>query len=456
MLTLWGARGKLCDGLSRREFLNIGALGGALTLADWFRATATAARPAAKPTRSVIMVYLLGGPAQLDTYDLKPQAPAEYRGEFRPIKTNVPGIQICELFPRQAAMMDRLAIIRSLVAAAPNGHTDAEVMTGFNTNEVARAGHPSFGAIVSKLRGPAKNGVPPFVSLRRMSFPNPAILPQYEWQPGYLGVAHRPFLPEGAGLADLQLPPSVDRRRLGERQSLLARFDNLRRDLDASGVMKGLDAFQSRAAEIVTSSALRQALDLSKEDPRVIDKYSLPGGRRNIGLAAGYSQGTQLLLARRLVEAGAGFVSLSLGYWDTHGTGGGGGFPKLRKELCPTLDRALTALVDDLHQRGMSKDVVVIAWGEFGRTPRLNKDAGRDHWLPVMFAVITGGGLKAGQVIGSTDSHAAYPKDRPLRPAHVLSTIYRTIGIDPARTFPDTSGRPMPILTDREPVAELM
>ncbi len=460
MLTLWGAKRKFCDGISRREFLQIGALGGALTLADWFRVQAQAApagRPAASvPNKSVIMIYLLGGPAQLDTYDLKPAAPAEYCGEFKPIRTNVPGIDICELFPKQAAMMDKLTIIRSLVATPPNGHTDAEVMTGFNEIEAGRGRHPSFGAVVSKLRGPTKDGVPPFVSMRRLSFPNPAILPQYECEPGFLGVAHRPFLPEGAGLADLQLPTSVNGRRLNERKALLTGFDDLRRDLDASGGMRGLDAFQNRAFAVITSSALRNALDLSREDPRVVERYSLTGGPRNIGFAGAYSQGTQVLLARRLVEAGAGFVSLSLGYWDTHGTGDGGGFPKLRKVLCPQLDNALSALVEDLHQRGMAKDVVVIAWGEFGRTPRLNKDAGRDHWLPVMSAVITGGGLKMGQVIGSTDARGEFPKDQPYRISQVLSTVYRAIGIDPAMTFPNTSGRPTSLLDDREPVVELL
>jgi hypothetical protein len=454
MLNLWGGRRKLCDGISRRDFLSIGALGGALTLADLLRARATARTPL--PNKSVIMIYLLGGAAQLDTYDLKPAAPVEYRGEFNPIKTTVPGIDICELFPKQAALMDRLAIIRSLVAAPPNGHTDAEVMTGYNETEAARGRHPSFGAVVSRVRGSTADGVPPFVSLRRMSFPNPAILPQFECEPGFLGVAHRPFLPEGAGLSDLQLQASVDPGRLEGRKELLAVFDDLRRDLDGSGVMGGLDAFHGRAFDMLTSGALRNALDLSKEDPRVIERYSLAGGPRNIGFATGYSQGTQVLLARRLVEAGVGFVSLSLGYWDTHGTGDGGGFPKLRKTLCPQLDNALSALIEDLHQRGLDKDVVVIVWGEFGRTPRLNKDAGRDHWLPVMSAVIAGGGLKTGQVIGSTDARGEYPKDRPYRIAQVLSTIYRTIGIDPATTFPSSSGRPMYVLDDRDPIPELL
>jgi uncharacterized protein (DUF1501 family) len=219
--------------------------------------------------------------------------------------------------------------------------------------------------------------------------------------------------------------------------------------------VSALDEHQQRAFSLLSSKTLREALDLSREPTRAIDRYSLPGGPGNYNFAKGYQQGTQLLLARRLVEAGAGFVCASLGYWDTHGTGDGG-FSKTRDSLCPQLDRSLSALIEDLHQRGLEKYVVVIAWGEFGRSPCINKDAGRDHWLPAMSAVIAGGGLKTGQVIGSTDSRGEYPKDRPYKIANVLSTLYRTIGIDPAMTFRDGSGRPRYLLDEREPVAELL
>jgi uncharacterized protein (DUF1501 family) len=223
----------------------------------------------------------------------------------------------------------------------------------------------------------------------------------------------------------------------------------MRRDLDASGTADGLDAFQSRAFEIVTSSKLRDALDVNREPVAVRQRYG--------GESSGYhGQGNQLLLARRLVEAGVGFVEVALGYWDTHGPANVLGFPKMREKLCPTLDQALSALIEDLHQRGLEKDVVVIVWGEFGRSPRINKDAGRDHWLPAMSAVISGGGLPMGQVIGSTDARGEYPRDRPYKIANVLSTIYRTIGIDPAMTFRDGSGRPRYLLDEREPVAELV
>ncbi len=463
MLTIWGpSRGRSCDGLSRRDFLRIGALGG-LGLADVFRLKAAAAPggspQATRPGKSVIMVYLLGGPAHLDTYDMKPEAPAEYRGPFRPIRTNVRGIDVCELFPRQAALMDRLAVIRSLSATPPNGHSDAEVMTGLNEVEGLRAQHPCMGAVVSKLRGMSSRGVPPYVSLRKMSFPTKTPLPTmlFYLQAGFAGSAHRPLALEGSvedlwnspAVADLHVPDAVDGGRLRQRRSLLEAFDTMRRDLDASGAARGLDAFQGRAFDIVTSRALRDALDVRKEPRAVQERYG--------GTAKGYhGQGIQLLLARRLVKAGVGFVEVALGYWDTHGPANVLGFPKMRDQLCPTLDQGLSALVEDLHQRGLDRDVVVVAWGEFGRTPRINKVAGRDHWLPAMSAVLAGGGLKTGQVIGSTDARGEYPKDRPYRIANVLSTIYRAIGIDPALTLRDGSGRPRYLLDEREPVRELL
>lgn len=457
MLTIWGNNWRPCDGINRREFLKFGALGGILSLADLLRLRAVnAAIPGSTATttnKSVIMLFLMGGPPHIDTYDPKPSAPAEYRGEFKPIRTRVPGIEISELFPRHAAIMDKLALIRSVVARPPNGHGDSEIVSGFNEADNARDRHPSFGAVVSRLRGTGRTGVPPFVSLRKMTYPNPGKHFEYDFEPGYLGTAHRPLLLHGSrveevvnspGVADLRLPAAVDRNRLGDRQHLLASFDQMRRDLDAYGTMRGLDAFQSRAFEVMTSSALRQALDLSKEDPRVRECYGTTTGE--------HGHGGQLLLARRLVEAGVGFVSLSMGDWDTHADN----FNRMRRRLGPMLDQALTALVEDLHQRGMDKDVVVVVWGEFGRTPRINKDAGRDHWLPVMSALVTGGGLKTGQVIGATDSRGEYPKERPYSISQVLSTVYRTIGIDPAMTFPNGNGRPMYLLDDREPIRELL
>jgi len=427
MLTLWGGNQRFCDGLDRRSFLRIGAFGAGLTLADMLRsqASASAPAPAATTRKSAIMIYLPGGPSHMDMYDLKPEAPREYRGEFRPIATNVPGVQICEHFPQQARMFDKLAVVRSIVSV--DEHSDSLVMTGYSENTNRNAHHPSFGAVVSRLRGNANADVPPFVSLRGMGI---------GCEPGYLGVAHRAFTPSGPGMNNLSLTGGVNTQRSDDRRSLLAEFDNVRRDIDASGTMNGMDAFATRAFDMISSGTVRRALDLSREEPRVRDRY------RGI---------EQFLQARRLVEAGVGCVTLSIHGWDTHGDN----FRTLRRQL-PDVDRGVAALVEDLCDRGMDRDVVTVMWGEFGRTPRVNNGAGRDHWAPVMSALIAGGGLRMGQAIGSSSSRGEYPRDRRCTTSQVLSTLYRTLGIDPSQTFPNASGRPMHILDDREPVAELL
>jgi uncharacterized protein (DUF1501 family) len=461
MLTILGKSQQYGRNLSRRDFLKVGSVTGMLSLAEALRCQALAkdggaVRAAAK--KSVIMVYLLGGPAHLDTYDPKPNAPAEYRGEFKPIHTNVPGIQISELFPRQAAMMDKFSLIRSLSASTVNNHSDSEVMTG--RHEIANSNfqYPCIGSIVSKLREAPGQSVPGYVALRKMSFPTKTPLPQslYYLNSAALGRAHAPLLPTGEAMGDFDFAPSIDAQRFRDRMDLLSRFDLMRRDLDASGNMAALDAFQGKALDILTSRRLRDALDLSQEDPRIVQRYSLEGGPVNSLFATGYKQGAQLLLARRLIEAGVGFVEVALGYWDTHGPASVLGFPHLRNRLCPVLDQSLTALVEDLHQRGMEKDVVVIVWGEFGRSPKINNVAGRDHWLPVLPALVTGGGLKTGQLIGATDNRGEYVIDKPYTISNMLSTIYRAIGIDPATTFVSNSGRPTAILDDREPIRELL
>jgi hypothetical protein len=424
MFTFWGQNQKFCDGMSRRSFLRVGAFGAGLTLAGMLRAQA--ASPTATSKKSAIMVYLPGGPSHIDMYDLKPEAPTEFRGEFKPIPTNVPGIQICEHFPMQAKMFDKLAVVRSLVSV--DEHSDALVMTGYSENTNRNAHHPSFGSVLSKLRGTANNDVPPFVSLRGMS-------PGTE--PGYLGIAHRPFTPDGPGLNNLRLPNSVDGERVEDRKALLTSFDNVRRDIDATGTMKGIDSFTARAFDMVASGTVRKALDLTREDPRVRDRYK--------GVE-------QFLTARRLIEAGVGCVTLAYGGWDTHS----GNFKQLKTQL-PMLDRGIANLINDLHERGMEDDVVTVVWGEFGRTPKVNgNDGGRDHWAPAMSALVAGGGLKMGQVIGATNSRAEMPRDRKYTPPQLLSTLYQALGIDPSQTFQSGSGRPMYILDDREPVSELL
>jgi uncharacterized protein (DUF1501 family) len=278
------------------------------------------------------------------------------------------------------------------------------------------------------MRGESQSDIPPFVSLRGMSVGT---------EPGYLGVAHRPFTPDGPALDNLRLAGGLTAERVDDRKDLLARFDTVRRDLDTKGTMRGLDAFTARAFDMVASGKVRKALDLNQEDPRVRDRY------RDV---------EPFLMARRLVEAGVGCVTLSVGGWDTHSSN----FKTLRTQL-PQVDRGIANLIEDLHDRGMEKDVVTVMWGEFGRTPRVNgNDGGRDHWSPVMSALVAGGGLKMGQAIGTSSSNGEYPKDRPYTAAQVLSSLYHAMGIDPSRTFPDGNGRPMYILDDREPVPELL
>jgi hypothetical protein len=424
MFTLWGSKQRFCDGISRRNFLQIGAFGAGLSLAGMLRARE--ASGSGSSTKAAIMIYLPGGPSHMDMYDLKPDAPKEFKGEFKPIATNVAGVQICEHFPLQAKMWDKLACIRSIVSV--DEHSDSLVTTGYSENANRTAHHPSFGAVMSKLRGTTNNDIPPFVSLRGMSRGT---------EPGFLGIAHRPFTPNGDGFRNLSLAGGVNADRMDDRKNLLSSFDTLRRDLDQSGTMKGLDSFNTRAFDMVASGAVRKALDLRREDPRSRGRY----------------QGCeQFLTARRLVEAGVGCVTLSIGGWDTHSSN----FKTLRKQL-PIVDRGVANLVQDLHDRGLDKDVVVVMWGEFGRTPKINgSDGGRDHWSPVMSAMVAGGGLKMGQAIGSSSARGEYPRDRRVTVPQVLSTLYRAVGIDPSKTFPNGSGRPMYILDDRQPVKELI
>lgn len=430
MFTVWGSRQRYCDGMSRRNFLQIGAFGAGLTLADMLRARATAGTngPAATPTttpKAAIMIYLPGGPSHMDMYDLKPDAPKEFRGEFNPIATNVPGVKICELFPLQAAMWDKFAVIRSIVSVEE--HSDSLVMTGFSEQQNRNQGHPSFGSVVSKLRAGASD-IPPYVSLRGMSIGT---------EPGYLGVAHRPFTPDGVGVRNLSLAGGVGTHQMDDRKDLLGKLDSARREIDATGTMKGMDAFSTRAFDMIASGTVKKALDLKREDPRILDRY----------------KGVEVFLtARRLVEAGVGCVTLSIGGWDTHS----GNFKTLKRQL-PQVDRGVSNLIRDLHDRGLDQDVVTVMWGEFGRTPKINNsDGGRDHWSPVMSALVAGGGLKMGQAIGASSARGEYPKDRRYTVPQVLATLYTTLGIDPSMTFPNGAGRPMYILDDRSTVSELI
>jgi Protein of unknown function (DUF1501) len=424
MFTIWGAKEGFCDGISRRGFLQLGAFGAGLTLAEMLRLQATAGGKSARP-KSAIMIYLPGGPSHMDMYDLKPEAPSEFRGEFKPINTNVPGVQICEHFPMQAKMWDKLACIRSIVSVGE--HSDTMVMTGYSDRQNRTANHPSFGSVISRLRSGTDSSTPPFVSLRGATRGT---------EPGFLGIAHRPFTPSGPGLNNLRANKAMTADQLEDRKTLLHTFDGIRRDIDSSGTFDGLDSFTTRALDLVTSGTVRDALDIRKADAKTRERYK--------GVE-------KFLTARRLVEAGVGCVTLAIGGWDTHGNN----FKTLRKQL-PLVDRGVANLIQDLHDLGMGNDVITVMWGEFGRTPRVNKNAGRDHWPQVMSALVAGGGMRMGQAIGSSTDRGERPRSGHCTPAHVLATFYRAMGIDPAQTFIDNSGRPRHILDDRQTVTELL
>jgi len=444
MLTISGQAtvGRYCDRLSRRNFLSIGSLAiGGLTLPDLLRAETASGR---KSHKSVIMVYLPGGPPHQDMYDLKMLAPSEIRGEFRPIKTNVDGIEICELLPKIAGMMDKLVPIRSIVGAK-DSHASFQCMTGRLERPQPIGGWPEFGCVVSKVQGATAPAIPPFVGLS----PRMQHRPYNSGKPGFLGSAYAPFQPNGDGKGDLVLN-DITLERLADRRQLIGAFDNFRRSADADGSMHGLDIFQQQAFGVLTSSRLAEALDLSKETPALRERYGT-GTERHQGDGAP-RMNEHFLLARRLVEAGVRVVTLSFSFWDFHGQN----FKSSRTNL-PALDQAVTALVEDLHHRGLDKDVSVVVWGEFGRTPKINKDAGRDHWPNVSCALLACGGMKTGQVIGSTDRLGEGAKDRPVKFQDVLATMYHNLGIDlDQTTVPDFSGRPQYLLDDAEVIREVI
>ena len=446
MLTLYGSRSRFCDGVSRRNFLKIGALGlGGLTLPQLLSAEAQSG--SRRSHKAVIMIFLPGGPSHQDIFDLKPNAPSEVRGEFQPISTKVPGIQICEHLPRLAGIMDKMSILRSIVGASGD-HDAFQCLTGRVFQNQPPGGWPSLGAVLSKVQGPVNRVVPPFIGLAPK-------MGEMRWartgEPGFLGVGHAPFqCNKGGGKEDMVLN-GITLDRLSDRKALLKSFDTFRRDLDASGMMEGLDAFNEQAFGILTSSELLNALDLEKEDPKVRARYG-KGDARNRD-DGGPKMMEHMLVARRLVEAGARCVTLAFSRWDHHGDN----FNALRQDL-PLLDQGVSALVEDLHQRGLDKDVSVIVWGEFGRTPYINKDAGRDHWPRVTGALLAGGGMKTGQVIGATDRLGGEATDRPIQFGEVFATLYHNLGLDVNKiNLNDLSGRPQFLVDDgAQPMKELV
>lgn len=432
MLTISSKQsGRFCDGLSRRNFLQIGGLSmGGASLPQILQAENAATGKLGH--KAVIMIFLPGGPPHQDMFDLKTEAPTHIRGEFQPISTNVDGIQICEEFPQMAPMMDKFTIIRSVVGAT--GRHDADqCLTGRPFNNQPPGGWPSIGSVVAALEGAANPATPPFVGL------SPKCGHDLWGDPGkagFLGPSRAAFCPfRGGGSEDMNLE-GMTLERLGDREQLLTSFDNFRRKVDSSGMMEGMDTFNQQAFGVLTSSKLAEALDVSKEDPYWVERYGK--GTERLQADGCWKRLDQFLMARRLVEAGARVVTLGFSRWDWHG----GNFKRGREDF-PMLDQGLSALVDDLHQRGLSDDVSVVVWGEFGRTPIINANAGRDHWPNVSMALLAGGGMNHGQIVGSTTKDGGEAFERPVHFQEVFATLYHRLGIDARRTtVVDHGGRP--------------
>jgi len=454
MLTIGGrSGGKFCDGITRRGFLKVGGLAvGGLTLADLLRGKAQGAVNPGSPNKAIIMVYLNGGPSHMDLYDLKPDAPVEYRGEFKPIRTNVPGIQICEHLPRLARLADKFSLIRSCHHDSP-GHVNSThtLLTGYPGAAVETAPfkpkYPDIWAVVNKLLGDTSAGVPPYVAMPH---------PRYNGA-AYLGDRYDPLTVAGDPNAAAFRVPNLSltdgrRPQFGPRVGLLRQFDDFRRDLDTSGLAGSLDAFHQKAVNLLTSDSACTAFDLSRESDRLRDRY----GRHAVG--------QRCLLARRLVEAGARVVTVDFPCvpgqkafsWDDHASVWNI-FEQMKIRL-PVLDQVVSALVQDLCDRGLHKDVLLAVMGEMSHTPRINYfkgQPGREHWANSM-SLFVAGGLKPGQVVGSTNHKGDEPRDQPVTPNDVLATWYTFLGIPLDTHFSDYSGRPTPILPHGRPIQVLL
>jgi len=470
MLNFLGGKTQHCDGISRRRFLTAGAMGiGGLSLADLLRAEEAAGIRSS--SKAIINVHLDGGPPHMDMIDLKPEAPAEIRGEFQPIATAVPGFQICELMPKLAQSAEKFAFIRSLVGSA--GRHDAfQCQSGYSFKDLESiGGRPALGSVVAKLKGSPSDVAPPFIDLMQG---RPLV--RNSARPGFLGPTYQPFRPDISNMfkreledgmkkelaalgtdhsVSLTLNPDLSVGRLNNRTTLLASLDRIRREVDSSGMMEAMDRFTQQAVGILTSGRLADAMDLSKEDPKVLARYT-PAAQKD-AFRFYTSEGPQavrkFLLARRLIEAGVRCVSISISDFDTHSKN----FQRMR-QLLPLVDHGLHTLVTDLEERGMLDDVTIVAWGEFGRTPRINsKEGGRDHWPRVGPAILAGGGMQLGQVIGSTDRTAAAVTSRPVQYKDVMATLYRNLGIDAHNvTITDPRGRPQYLLDTGDPLRELV
>jgi uncharacterized protein (DUF1501 family) len=447
-----------CDGLSRRNFLRIGSLGlGGLSLSDLLRAEAAAGKT--NRQKSVVMIYLPGGPTQHETFDPKPDAAREIRGSYKPISTKIPGVQYCELLPKLSAMADRFSVVRSLVGM-DNRHESFQCYTGHSggrpgDNEPA-GGWPGFGSLVSKVLGPGPGGAMPYID----ASPEMGYRPYrnrglhdasgvVSW-PGFTGPAHVPFALEGDIKKDLVLN-GVDLARLNNRRGLLTALARYQGQLDNGG----LDSYQEQAFGLLTASRLAEALDIAKEPKKVRERY---GETQQTDKAfGGAPQSAQhLLLARRLVEAGVRCVTVAFGAWDWHANREGT-IEYLSKKYLPVFDRAVSVFLQDLDERGLLETTTVIAWGEFGRTPKINPKGGRDHWPGTQSVLLAGGGIRGGRVIGETDNIGSVPANRPVHVQEIFATLYSNLGIDVnSATVDDLNGRPRFLVTgDSQPIAEL-
>jgi hypothetical protein len=438
--------------LPRRSFLKIGGLAACgLSLPQLLKAEDAAGIPSSR--KSVILIYLVGGPPHQDMFDLKPNAPREFAGPWRPIATVVNGIQLCEAFPKLASMMDKLVVVRSLVGNQAD-HNAVQVFNGHHPRKlpIPNGGWPQLGSAVARVQGPIDRATPAFISLCYPCTHGPYNEPG----PGFLGSALAPLRPMGPARHDMVLQ-GIDVHRLADRRALLHSFDAMRRDADASRTIDGMDHFTQQAFGLLTSSRLAQALDLSREDPRVIARYGTGDPTIFIDGNGAPRVPQSLLMARRLIEAGARVVTLNYSKWDWHGGSYNTIFNREAEDF-PVFDHCVSALVEDLHLRGLADDCTVIILGEFGRTPRISAQVGRDHWPQVNCALLAGGGMRTGQAIGATDRIAAEAVARPVTFGELFATLYHNLGIDVNRTtITDLNGRPQYLVEDHaQPMRELL
>ena len=445
-----------CDGISRRNCLRIGSLGlGGLTLSSLLKAEAVSG---ANHDRSVVIIYLPGGPTQHETFDPKPFAPADIRGSFQPIQTQIPGTQFCELLPKLSGIADKFSIVRTLVGME-NRHESFQCYTGrpggrSEDNEPG-GGWPTFGSIVSKLLGQAANGTIPYIDASpKMSYQpygnNGIHLQGKPSWPGFTGYEHVPFVVEGKVRSNLVLN-GIDLSRLGNRRDLLTSLGRVQQQIESGGI----DHYQQQAFEMLTSNGLAEALDLENEPQATRDRYGEV--QQTDPSFGGAPQSPQhLLLTRRLIEAGVRCVSVSFGAWDWHANREGS-IEFLSKKYLPVFDQALSVFLQDLDERGLLQTTTVIVWGEFGRTPRINAKGGRDHWPGTQSVLVAGGGIQGGRIIGESDRIGGVPIERPVHVQEVFASLYRNLGIDSTHaTVSDLNGRPQYLVDEnRQPIREL-